>query len=68
MMCIIQIGEVVNKISDEKIKEKMPTAKITGLRNRIVHGYEEVDKTIITEVLKSHIPQLEITIMHLIGE
>lgn len=68
MMCIIQIGETVNKISNHEISERLPVSKIVGLRNRIVHGCAEVDRVIITEVLKKHIPELETIVVTLLGD
>ena len=62
MMCITQIGEAVNKIEDENILAELPASKITGLRNRIVHGYEDIDSKIISETIKTHIPDLKIVV------
>ena len=59
MMCLAQIGEAVNKISEREILENIPVYKISGMRNRIIHGYEDIDKTIITEVLTVHLPDLK---------
>jgi len=68
MMCISQIGEAVNKIKTPEILSKLPAAKIIGLRNRLVHDYEEVDKTIISEIIKTHIPELKKIVKSLVGE
>lgn len=40
--CLLQIGELAGKLSDEykSIHSEIPWALIRGLRNRIVHGYE----------------------------
>jgi uncharacterized protein with HEPN domain len=59
MMCLAQIGEAVNKISEPEILSKIPVSKISGMRNRIVHGYEDIDKIIIAEVLTVHLPDLK---------
>jgi uncharacterized protein with HEPN domain len=67
MMCITQIGEVVNKIEDENILTELPASKIIGLRNRIVHGYEDIDNKIISETIKIHIPSLKKVIESLLG-
>ncbi len=68
MMCIIQIGETVNKITDPTIIEKIPSAKIIGLKNRIVHGYETFDRRIITDVIKLHLPELKMIITELLKD
>jgi len=59
MMCLAQVGEAVNKISEPEVLVIIPVSKISGMRNRIIHGYEDIDKTIITEVLTVHLPDLK---------
>lgn len=54
------IGESSNRISNE-IKEKypnLPWIEMRGLRNRIVHNYDDIDYTIVWNVLKNEIPKL----------
>ena len=54
------IGESSNRVSDS-IKSKypeLPWHKMRGLRNRIVHNYDDVDYKIIWNVLKKEIPLL----------
>jgi uncharacterized protein with HEPN domain len=68
MMCISQIGETVNKIKKPDILSKLPASQIIGLRNRLVHDYEEIDKIIISEIIKNHIPELKKTVTALIGD
>jgi len=58
LMCLTQIGETVNKLSETKILDALPVSKIIGLRNRIVHGYEDIDKRMVSEILNHHIPEL----------
>ncbi|MFH0975423.1 MAG: HepT-like ribonuclease domain-containing protein [Spirochaetota bacterium] len=67
MMCITQIGEAVNKIENTNILNELPSSKIIGLRNRIVHGYEDIDIKIISETIKLHIPELRKVVESLIG-
>lgn len=68
MMCIAQIGETVNKIKAPDILSKLPASKVIGLRHRLVHDYEEVDKRIISEIIKTHIPDLKKIIESLVKE
>jgi uncharacterized protein with HEPN domain len=68
MMCITQIGEVVNKIEEPNIITSIPSPEIIGLRNRIVHGYEDIDKRIINEIIKTHIPSLKSSVKSLIAK
>lgn len=54
------IGEASNRIPEE-IKEKYPNIpwhKIRGLRNKIVHNYDQIDYTIIWNILQNEIPKL----------
>jgi len=68
MMCLTQIGETVNKINDPEILSKIPTSNIIGMRNRIVHDYEKMDKVIITKILTVHLPDLQKKLETFIGE
>lgn len=57
---MIQISENAKRLS-EKYKEEnnnLPWNELTGLRNRIVHDYGNVDLNIVFETLKYDIPDL----------
>ncbi|MEK7674145.1 MAG: DUF86 domain-containing protein [Patescibacteria group bacterium] len=60
LMQIVVIGEAVNNLSDE-FKEKhqnLPWYQAVGLRNRIAHGYVDVDIEVIWKTIKEDIPIL----------
>jgi uncharacterized protein with HEPN domain len=59
-MCIIQIGELVSRLSDEFIGEhtQIPWHAIKGMRNLHAHDYERVDLSIVWNTLKEEIPEL----------
>lgn len=60
-MCIIQIGELANRLSDE-IKESnknIPWRAIRGMRNLHAHDYENVDMEIVWNTLLEDIPVLK---------
>lgn len=59
MMCITQIGEAVTKIQNQNILDKIFSKEIVGMRNRIVHGYEDFDRKIVLFTLKENIPELK---------
>ena len=64
------IGESSNRIADE-LKEKyshLPWIEMRGLRNRIVHNYDDIDYDIIWNVLKNDIPSLITKIELIINE
>jgi uncharacterized protein with HEPN domain len=49
------VGEAANRVPieiREEIKE-IPWAGVVGLRNRLIHGYDEVDHDILWEVVTS---------------
>jgi uncharacterized protein with HEPN domain len=54
------IGESSNRVPDE-LKEKysyLPWHEIRGLRNKIVHNYDDIDYTIVWNIVKNDIPLL----------
>lgn len=56
----IQIGENVNKLSDE-VKNKINKLDIRGVidfRNRLVHGYGNIDYRIVYNTIKNSLPSL----------
>jgi uncharacterized protein with HEPN domain len=60
MFRMIQISENAKKLSAEYKTEKssLPWDELSGLRNRIVHDYGNVDLDIVYETLKNDIPEL----------
>ncbi len=57
---MIQISENAKRLSEEYKEENnnLPWNELTGLRNRIVHDYGNVDLSIVFETLKYDIPEL----------
>ena len=57
---IMQIGELVKKLSDNFRKENIhiPWRSIAGMRDRLIHDYLEMDTDIAWEVIATDIPQL----------
>jgi uncharacterized protein with HEPN domain len=56
----VQIGENVNKLSDE-VKNKINKLDIRGVidfRNRLVHGYGNIDYRIVYNTIKNSLPSL----------
>ena len=69
-MCIIQIGELVGRLSDEFISEysSIPWRAIKGMRNLHAHDYENVDLEIVWNTLTEEIPQLKENIFTIINK
>lgn len=59
-MCIIQIGELVSRLSDEflNVHHQIPWHAIKGMRNLHAHDYERVDLNIVWNTLNEDIPNL----------
>lgn len=57
---MIQISENAKKLSDtyKLTHGDIPWSALSGLRNRIVHDYGNVDLNIVYETLKNDIPEL----------
>lgn len=54
------LGEAANKISDDLQEEygDVPWREIAGVRNRLIHGYFDVDLNIVWQIIKQDIPPL----------
>ena len=60
--CILQIGELVGKLSDELRKataKEINWSAIKGMRNIVVHDYGSVDLEIVWSVATEDIPPLK---------
>jgi len=56
------IGEAFVKLEDAEpaVTEQFPELrKIVGLRNRIIHGYDNVDEELIWDVVQNKLPALQ---------
>jgi len=65
------IGEAVNRIvsRDTIFLEKISNAKaIIGLRNQVIHSYDNISDENIWSILTNHLPKLKIEIENLIGK
>lgn len=54
------LGEAANNLSDEiqEIHNDVPWREIAGVRNRLIHGYFDVDLNIIWQIIRADIPPL----------
>jgi uncharacterized protein with HEPN domain len=63
------IGEAVNRIKqrDEKFLENITEARsIIGLRNQVIHAYDNVSDETIWSILANHLPKLNSEVNELI--
>ena len=61
-MCVLQIGELVGKLTDDFRTEHpgAPWRQIKGTRNIVAHSYGTVDPETTWEILKEDIPALKV--------
>lgn len=54
------IGEAAHRVSDEERARipEIPWPQIIGLRNRLIHGYDEVDFDILWQIVTHDLPRL----------
>jgi uncharacterized protein with HEPN domain len=67
--CIEIIGEAANKVSKETQSSfpAIPWADIIAMRNRIVHAYFDINKSIVWNTATQHIPLLLIELRKIPG-
>lgn len=54
------IGEAVGKLAKERPDVPLDSARaIVGMRNRLIHSYDNVDDRIVWEVVRNHLPALK---------
>ena len=56
------IGEAAGRLSsafrEGRRHPEIPWARIRGMRNRMIHGYEDIDMDIVWDTVEQHIPRL----------
>ena len=54
------VGEAANRVSEEAQQQHTSIAwgEIIGTRNRMVHGYDDVDLSILWDIIKNDLPPL----------
>lgn len=60
-MCLLQIGELTGKLTDEFKTEydEMPWRDIVSIRNRAAHAYGSIDTEILWKIAESDILKLK---------
>ena len=64
------IGEAAGRITQEKRAQspEIPWPRIVGMRNRLIHGYEEVDLDVVWDVVTDDLPPLIAALERILGE
>ena len=54
------VGEAANRVSEETQQKHtaIPWPQIIGLRNRLVHGYDDVNLDILWKIIQNDLPPL----------
>ena len=71
LMCLLQIGETFNKLSEnfiEKYGKNLPIKEAYDVRSFIAHDYEGVKREIIEHIIKDELKELEKRIRIIISE
>ena len=63
------VGEAAARVSEERrsASPAIPWPDIVGLRNRLVHGYDEVDFDILWDIIEIDLPPLVDQLRKIIG-
>ncbi len=54
------VGEAARRVSEDTRRQNasIPWSQIIGLRNRLVHGYDDVDLEILRSIIRNDMPPL----------
>lgn len=68
---LLQIGEMCNRdlsVPFQKEFNSIPWHQIYGLRNRIVHGYDDIQMNIIWETISGDLPRLHSDLLKILKQ
>ena len=60
------IGEAAGRVPGEEQLRRpgVPWLSIVGLRNRLIHGYDDIDHDIVWQIVTTDLPQLVFELSH----
>lgn len=63
------VGEAANQVSDQGQagRPDIPWRQIVGMRNRIVHGYDQVDFDLLWDTIRDDLPPLICRLKTMLG-
>ena len=65
------IGKALGKAAaaEPTLAERLPELpRLVALRNRVIHGYDTVDDSIVWDIVQSKVPELELALALLLDE
>ena len=67
---VSQIGELVGDLSDDTLNKfsNIPWKSIKGMRNKIVHDYDNVDLSILWNTIFNDLPSLKIELIKIMDK
>lgn len=73
VMSLIVLGEAATKIMDQHPEfaaqhAEIPWRSMRGMRNRIAHGYFDIDLTVVWDTLQTALPTLKAQLDALVSE
>lgn len=65
--CLAIIGEASSRLSEDsrKLSPNTPWRRIKDMRNRLLHGYDNVTLPIVWETIQHDLPQLKVEMLQL---
>lgn len=63
------IGEAANRVSapEQDNHPEIPWAEIIGMRNRVIHGYDQVDVELVQDTVSIDLPELVEQLTEILG-
>ena len=60
------LGEAAGRVPAEEQARRpgVPWLSIVGLRNRLIHGYDDIDHDIVWQIVTTDLPQLVLELSH----
>jgi uncharacterized protein with HEPN domain len=72
-MSLIVLGEAATKIMDQHAEfvaqnAEIPWRSMRGMRNRIAHGYFDIDLDVVWDTLQTALPMLKVQLDSIVSE
>jgi uncharacterized protein with HEPN domain len=63
------IGEAASRVPESyrSLHPEIPWEQVVALRNRLIHGYDEIDFDVVWEILRGDLPDLVSSLRRIVG-
>ena len=67
---VMTVGEAANRVSPEvrAAHPEIPWVDVIGMRNRLAHGYDRIDREILQDTVATYLPKLIGQLNAIIGD